>query len=341
DKDKTATTRTAPSAPPKKGAKGKKRGGTVEDSKDSNWSDEGKRNAANFMKTYADLGIDGIKAEYREKIESYKSPSYSDAAYKANMAKNRHKHLTTLSDDLRVSMDEGKRYINVSWLYDKTKVHRQYILTQTPLESTMEDFWTMVFEHKVIVVAILCDKQENGQEIMPDFWPTKPGDFKNYGNMAVSFKKSEEIAKEIVTQLEVLPEGCSNSHLVCIVQFKAWGETFTQSMGRNLLKVIRVIAKVEGLTAGPIAVMDELSGISRASIMCCADVYSALIYKGDKQATLPDVCKWARKAKPGAVKSEDDYLSIIKTIMEYLYRTNQEKFAEQFQKICGNPEDLN
>ncbi|KAF8366883.1 hypothetical protein PRIPAC_84712 [Pristionchus pacificus] len=287
-------------------------------------SAEGKKNAEVFMKKYSDLGIEGICAEYKKDIEPYKSPTFGEKAFKANAGKNRHKEPTTCLDDSRVSVDEGKLYINASWMYDQQRIERQYILTQTPLDNTIEDFWKMFFEHKVICTVVLCDKTSDGQDVMADFWPTNDGLFKNYGNIAV----------------------CNKKVRACIVQMTKWESTYTQSTGRNLLKAIRVISRLENLAAqsgnvGPIVVMDELSGISRASILAVVDVMSALIYKGDKVTTLSDLVKWARRCRNGAIKNEDDYVAVIKTIFEYLYRTNQDKFKDQFEKLCGKSQDPN
>ncbi|GMT18941.1 hypothetical protein PFISCL1PPCAC_10238, partial [Pristionchus fissidentatus] len=101
-------------------------------------------------------GVEGIKAEFRSEIGSYKSPTYGDVAFKANSSKNRHNDLPTCLDSTRVSLPE-KGYINASWLYDHTKFIRQYTLTQAPMESTVEDFWKMCFEHKAMALIVLCD----------------------------------------------------------------------------------------------------------------------------------------------------------------------------------------
>ncbi|GMR47508.1 hypothetical protein PMAYCL1PPCAC_17703, partial [Pristionchus mayeri] len=291
EKDKGTKTATAAKATPQK---------KEEKKKDANWTAEGKKQAEEFMKKYADLGVDGIKAEFKKEVEAYQSPQFGHAAFRANPGKNRHKDPPTCLDETRVALPDEKAYINASWTYDLQKIARQYILTQTPLESTVEDFWKMIFEHKVICVVVLCDKTENGQEIMADFWPTNNGDFHNYGQMAVSNKK-----------------------ITSIIQFKAWEATFTQSSARNLLKIIRVISRtvslqLEAISTGPVVVMDEYSGISRASVITVVDVMAALIYKGDKDK-LPDLVKWARRCRNGAIKNEDDYLAVIKTIFEYLY----------------------
>ncbi|GMT18749.1 hypothetical protein PFISCL1PPCAC_10046, partial [Pristionchus fissidentatus] len=324
------------SAPVQKASKKKRRGVSVED---SNWTPEALKCAAEFMDKYSLLGVEGIKAEFKAEIEQYKSPTYGDVAFKANSSKNRHKDPPTCLDTSRVSLPE-KGYINASWLYDLTKFVRQYILTQAPMDSTVEDFWKMCFEHKVMAIIVLCDMKENGQDVSADFWPKSIGDFKNYGTMSVANKKSEQVHKETVSTLEVLPEGCSNSQIMSIVQFNAWEANFTQSTGRNLLKIIRVISRLESLGTGPVVVMDEYSAISRAAILTIVDIFAALIYKGEKGLSLPAIVKWARQSRHGMIRSEEDYVSVIKTLFEYLYRTNNEKFKDRFEKICGKPEDL-
>lgn len=93
--------------------------------------------------------------------------------------------------------------------------------------------------------------------------------------------------------------------------------------------------------------MDELSGISRASILAVVDVMSALIYKGDKVTTvrinhlylndnelqLSDLVKWARRCRNGAIKNEDDYVAVIKTIFEYLYVSYLMEYSSQYGNV--------
>ena len=41
------------------------------------------------------------------------------------------------------------------------KQRRAYIATQGPLESTMNDFWRMVWEQKSRCIVMLCQLEEN------------------------------------------------------------------------------------------------------------------------------------------------------------------------------------
>jgi protein tyrosine phosphatase len=51
--------------------------------------------------------------------------------------------------------------IPVSWLLQGYKHRNAYIATQGPLESTVQDFWRMIWELKSQVIVMLCQTQED------------------------------------------------------------------------------------------------------------------------------------------------------------------------------------
>ena len=92
--------------------------------------------------------------------------------------------------------------------YQKLK---EFIVTQHPLESTISDFWQMVWDHNSQTVVVLSDSSEDEYQV---FWPLKQADveFENFRvrlieerqvllpnlNAATPFAKDE-----YVTQIEV------------------------------------------------------------------------------------------------------------------------------------------
>jgi len=42
-------------------------------------------------------------------------------------------------------------------------MRRAYIATQGPLPATFDDFWRMVWEHRVSTVMMLCQLEEKGK----------------------------------------------------------------------------------------------------------------------------------------------------------------------------------
>ena len=43
-----------------------------------------------------------------------------------------------------------------------------YIVTQGPLENTVEDFWRMMWEYQCGCIVMLCQLEEDGQVYRPD-----------------------------------------------------------------------------------------------------------------------------------------------------------------------------
>ena len=61
------------------------------------------------------------------------------------------------------------KYVNASsmYVYDKEKY---FISTQGPKQETIEDFWTMIDEYNVKVIAMICKEMEDGVEKCTNYW---------------------------------------------------------------------------------------------------------------------------------------------------------------------------
>ena len=56
--------------------------------------------------------------------------------------------------------------------------HRSFIATQGPLESTIEDFWTMCYNYDIKIIVMLCKLDENYKEKCANYWDTNMKNFK-------------------------------------------------------------------------------------------------------------------------------------------------------------------
>ena len=50
---------------------------------------------------------------------------------------------------------------------------RKFICCQGPLDSTIPDFWHMVYQENVHSIAMLCGRVEQGRTKCADYWPLK------------------------------------------------------------------------------------------------------------------------------------------------------------------------
>jgi protein tyrosine phosphatase len=94
-------------------------------------------------------------------------------------------------------------YINASYISspfdNKTKL---FIATQTPLENTISSFWKMIYDHKIKLIIMLSNQEEETQEKYKIYWPNnkenilkiKEGEF----NLDIELIHKEEIAPQMV-----------------------------------------------------------------------------------------------------------------------------------------------
>ena len=92
--------------------------------------------------------------------------------------------------------------------YEKLK---EFIITQHPLESTISDFWQMVWDHNSQTVVVLSDTTDDDYQV---FWPLKQADVE-FENFRVRFIEESQLAlptlnanapapkQEFITQIEV------------------------------------------------------------------------------------------------------------------------------------------
>nr|CAD7402639.1 unnamed protein product [Timema poppensis] len=91
-----------------------------------------------------------------------------------NKSKNRYGNLVAY-DRTRVVLkklpgDEFSDYINANYI-DGYKADKFYIATQGPRPTTVVDFWRMVWQEQVSVIAMLANVIENGKKKCEQYWP--------------------------------------------------------------------------------------------------------------------------------------------------------------------------
>jgi len=98
-------------------------------------------------------------------------------------------------------------YINANHVR-VTDANRHYILTQGPLNSTIDEFWLMAFQHNTSAIVMLCRCEEpnginNLMQKSGKYWPDKVGDTlilgEVTGGLEVTLKESS-LEREVMTE---------------------------------------------------------------------------------------------------------------------------------------------
>ena len=112
----------------------------------------------------------------------------TEFTYLKNLIDYNEKYMTRLLDD-----DETCRYknircyqdnfvkistpheaINASWIH--YPYEKSFISAQAPLKNTIDDFWTMCFDHNINTVIMLCNLEEKGKEKCTEYWENEKKD---------------------------------------------------------------------------------------------------------------------------------------------------------------------
>eukprot|EP00108_Taenia_solium_P009920 TsM_000417900 transcript=TsM_000417900 gene=TsM_000417900 len=108
----------------------------------------------------------------------------------------------------------------------------EYIATQGPLESTIADFLTMVFEQRCPLIIMLCECEEDGKEKCAQYWPD--GVAQTFHSIRCSVevrKESEESSGNIIRrQLKIHPLSEQVPWTVTQFQFTGWADYTAPNM---------------------------------------------------------------------------------------------------------------
>ncbi|XP_063402382.1 tyrosine-protein phosphatase 10D-like [Mytilus trossulus] len=130
--------------------------------------------------------------------KTLKNVSTSLAETEENKLKNRYVNilpydhtivkLLPLEDD----DEQASTFINANYI-PGYKSQREYIASQGPIPSTIDDFWRMVWEQSVSIIVMLTLAKEDGRIKCEMYWPTEQSEAKQFGDIVVEMQSCSTI----------------------------------------------------------------------------------------------------------------------------------------------------
>lgn len=122
------------------------------------------------------------------------------------MAKNRYSDVVC-TDSTRVKLKLGEEqfgdYIHANYVTSPL-LTTKFICTQGPLQSTIHDFWRMIFQERIECILMLCKPCEDGRPKCSVYWPETVGDDLSTETLLV--KNTGEDADEFATTTSFMVE---------------------------------------------------------------------------------------------------------------------------------------
>jgi protein tyrosine phosphatase len=104
-----------------------------------------------------------------------------------------------------------------------------YIVAQAPLLETIEDFWTMVWEYDIPVIAMLTAEIEGGTVVCHRYWPEGGGHVMKLGLLSLTLLSHQENSGCVIRDIRIKNTKSDEEKKVVHLQFTSWPEMFVCS----------------------------------------------------------------------------------------------------------------
>ncbi|CAL7950322.1 unnamed protein product [Xylocopa violacea] len=216
----------------------------------------------------------------------------------------------------KINNDPLTEYINASYVRGPKNATRYYIACQAPMETTVTDFWRMIWEQQCKVIIMLTDLVENGVEKCTEYVP--PSEITDchrlYGDYQVTLKKRETKEKYAISTLH-LKNLENNTFREVFHIWYLWPVDGPQSDGAGLIAVLLEARALQRGGPGPIVVHCS-PGTGRTGTLIALDL-GIRQYEITRTVDVPRVVYTIRRDRAGAVQTKEQYAFIYKALNLY------------------------
>lgn len=234
----------------------------------------------------------------------------------------------------------GDRFIQNDYIHgnyvDGYKQKNAYISTQGPLEETIEDFWRMIWQEYVLVIAMTTKVYEQRKLKCAQYWPLEKDSKVEIENLfEIKNEYVEDLDDYKVTKLIIkhLPSGKTRNIVHC--QFLSWPDHGVPKTASQILDFIQLVRKYQlecleemlkdtkwnGHPLGPPICVHCSAGIGRTGTFCAIDI-SINRVNDCKTVNIFDIVKKIRSQRAQSVQMRDQYVFCYLALLEYAKKEN-------------------
>ncbi|KAJ7345088.1 hypothetical protein JRQ81_001038 [Phrynocephalus forsythii] len=235
-------------------------------------------------------------------------------------------------DDTRVELVPTKEnntgYINASHI--KVCVggmEWDYIATQGPLQNTCQDFWQMVWEQGIAIIAMVTAEEEGGREKSFRYWP-RLGSRHNtvtYGRFKITTRFRTDSGCYATTGLKIKHLLTGQERTVWHLQYTDWPEHGCPEDIKGFLSYLEEIQSVRrhtNSTADPAVPNPPLlvhcsAGVGRTGVIILSEVMIACL-EHNEPLDIPRMLDMLRQQRMMMVQTLCQYTFVYRVLIQFL-----------------------
>uniref|UniRef100_H3D6F1 protein-tyrosine-phosphatase n=1 Tax=Tetraodon nigroviridis TaxID=99883 RepID=H3D6F1_TETNG len=265
-----------------------------------------------------------------------KHADYSTALKDGNAERNRAKALMPVERSrvcLSASETNSTGYINASYVTG----HRhctEFIVSQTPLSSTVADFWRMVWEHNTRTVVCLPDAHGQCEDSCV-YLPSKeqPMSFEGFG---VCYSGEEHVClsgdQRLLVQDFVL-ESTLNNFVLEVRHYSAACWPNPDGPIRNSFHLVNTVREHSRQSDAPTVVLDPLGGATSGLFCALTTLSSQLEDQG--AVDVYQVARMTNLMRPGVFNDLEQFQYLYRAVLSSV-SSQEDQRAQQCQETNGS-----
>ncbi|CAF3353527.1 unnamed protein product [Rotaria sp. Silwood1] len=264
------------------------------------------------------------QSEIRQEFRKLPNPPAKDthaAKEERNLDKSRYRDVLP-GESTRVKLqpddDEKHDFINANYVTGYNNQEKAYIFTQGPLQTTVKDFWRMVWQENVTIIVMTTNIRESGTMKCFPYWPTQSKEITNAGLYQIQNEKSEKFESFIITTLLLRKKNHAETRVIYHAHYLKWPDHGIPSNTKDALLFLDKVEYYRQITStkGPI-LLHCSAGIGRTGTFCAIDI-GIKRYLEKKTIDIPSTVLKMRTERAGSVQTEDQYLFAHLALMDYI-----------------------
>ncbi|MEQ2243563.1 hypothetical protein ILYODFUR_008219, partial [Ilyodon furcidens] len=278
---------------------------------------------ANFPDHFYQLSLDenrGFILEYESLAPVGLDQTRKAATLPENKEKNRFTNILPY-DWSRVKLNTSSPndtldYINANYIQGYNS-SREYIASQGPLPSTVNDFWRMVWEQKVKRIVMVTNCIEAGRIKCEQYWP-EDSNPRRYGELIISKTSEDKESNWTLREFRVKHTSDSEERTVKHFHFTAWPDHGVPQ-GTEVLIHFRGLVRQHIESAGSKAptVVHCSAGVGRTGTIIALDVLLQQLER-EQAVGINNFVHKMRRHRSHMVQTESQYVFLHQCIMDTL-----------------------
>ncbi|XP_065144043.1 receptor-type tyrosine-protein phosphatase H-like isoform X2 [Paramisgurnus dabryanus] len=261
-----------------------------------------------FSEEYEDLGVVGVEQ------------SKTTAEMHENKSKNRFTNVLPYECSrvhLLINNEDDSDYINANYMPGYGNASRQYIATQGPLPSTVNDFWRMIWERRSQGIVMVTNCLERGIVKCEQYWPL---DYTPclYGYLLVTITSEDKAQCWTLREFAVKNKNTSETRTVRHFHFTAWPDHGVPLGTGELIRFRGLIRQhIESTPSSGPTVVHCSAGVGRTGTLIALDVLIQQLER-EKAVSIAGFVQRMRLNRPLMVQTESQYVFLHQCIMDIL-----------------------